>query len=207
MKNLIKDVKCIAYFLSLLILFQSCVAYQKQSYTPEKASESDDKQIKIKTINGETYNLSWIDVEDGNVVSKRSVKRDFMKKDEIEEIIVNNPYRSITIDDAVNHQGNIYIRTKDAKKRNQKEFELYNHIFIDIKEDGEYLKTYSMIGPDTASVIIPISQIEKIVVEDTTKSNVRTAGLSIGVIFLFLGTLGLIDLANTDYLGSMSLSD
>lgn len=192
MKNLIKDVKCIAYFLSLLILFQSCVAYQKQSYTPEKASESDDKQIKIKTINGETYNLSWIDVEDGNVVSKRSVKRDFMKKDEIEEIIVNNPYRSITIDDAVNHQGNIYIRTKDAKKRNQKEFELYNHIFIDIKEDGEYLKTYSMIGPDTASVIIPISQIEMINIEDLSKSHSRTVGMTIGGMVLFITALGLI---------------
>lgn len=200
MKNLQKYVKGLAYILALLMLFQSCVAYQKQSYSPKKAAEFDDMQIKIKTINGNDYKLSWIDEEDGNIVSMKNVKRDILNKDEIEEIIVNNPFRSIPIEEAVNHQGNIFIKIKDGKKENQKEFNMYDYEFIDVKDDGEYLKTYTMTGPDTTSIIIPISKIEKVRVEDKLKSSVRTVGLAIGGTILLITTIGMISMVSNPIL-------
>ena len=70
MKYLLKHLKLIAYLLVSLILFQSCVVYNKTPTSIEKASQYNNHKMKIKTYDGDKYKLRWIDEKDGNVVEK-----------------------------------------------------------------------------------------------------------------------------------------
>ena len=64
----LKYFKGIGYFLAMLILFQSCVVYNKTSSTIEEATSDEEMPIKITTKDGQKHKFRWIEERDGNIV-------------------------------------------------------------------------------------------------------------------------------------------
>ena len=56
--------KTIAWFLTALILFQSCVVYHKAPTTLEKASQEQTK-TKVTNTNEETFKYKYVTYENG----------------------------------------------------------------------------------------------------------------------------------------------
>ena len=172
----LKHFKRIAYFLVMLILFQSCVVYNNNSSTIEEASSEKDMPVKIITKDGDEYKLRWIEEIDGNIVSIKNVEREYINKNEILQIVLLDPEpQLVPLDIAVKHHGTIRLLTKDDKDRR------HSHQFIRIRESDERITGYKMTGVDTLSVTIPIDQLEKIQLKNKGKSSGRTAGLIVGL--------------------------
>lgn len=190
----LKCLKGIAYFLAMLILFQSCIAYNKTSSSIEEASSEEDMPIKITTKDGSEHKLNWIEEKDDNIVCIKNVEREYYyKKDIIQYTILNPEHQTVPLELAVKHHGTILLFTKDDKDRYD------THEFIRISENDERITGYKMTGKDTLTVIIPIDQIEKIQLKDKGKSGGRTAGLTIGVIGVGLVVLIAIEISNSDF--------
>ena len=64
MEAIIIRPKTIAWFLTALMLFQSCIVYHKTPTTLEKASQEQIK-TKITNTNGETFKYKYITYEKG----------------------------------------------------------------------------------------------------------------------------------------------
>ena len=85
--------KTIAWFLTALMLFQSCVVYHKTPTTLEKASQ---EQIKTKVTNneGETIKFKYIAYEDGVFygVNKKSgeIIKTPLDKQYVEPVLIKN---------------------------------------------------------------------------------------------------------------------
>ena len=85
--------KTIAWFLTALMLFQSCVVYHKTPTTLEKASQ---EQIKTKVTNneGETIKFKYIAYEDGVFygVNKKSgeIIKTPLDKQYVETVLIKN---------------------------------------------------------------------------------------------------------------------
>ena len=172
----LKHFKGIAYFLIMLILFQSCVAYNKNTSTIEEASSEKNMPIKIIDKGGHEYKLRWIEEQDGNIFSIRNAKRVYFNKKDIVQFIIQDPEpRVVPFDQALNHRGVVRLLTKEDKDT------YINHQFMRISEKDEIITGYEMTGPDTLTVLIPIDQIEKIQLKDKKRSNIRTTGLVVGV--------------------------
>lgn len=168
--------KGIAYFLIMLILFQSCIVYSKNSSTIEEAYSEKDMPIKIITKDGNEYKLSWIEEKDGNIFSIKKTKRVYFDKEDIAQIVLLDPEpQVIPLDLAVQNHGTFQLLTKDDTGR-------YNsHKFIRISERDGIITGYKMTGKDFLTVIIPIDQIEMIQLKNKNKSSNHTAGLIVGV--------------------------
>ena len=194
MISFLKHIKEIAYFLATFLLFQSCLAYNKNSSTIEEALSEKDMPVKIITVDGNKYTLRWFEEMEGNLVSMKNVKREYLNKKEIVQIVLLDPApHVVSLDLAVKHHGTFQLLTKDDKNR-------YNsHKFIRLSENDEIITGYKMKGKDTLTVIIPIDQIEKIQLKDKGKSGGRTAGLTIGVIGVGLVVLIAIEISNSDF--------
>ena len=76
MISFLKHIKGSAYFLATFLLFQSCLAYNKNSSTIEEAFSEKDMPVKIITVDGNKYTLRWFEEMEGNLVSMKNVKRD-----------------------------------------------------------------------------------------------------------------------------------
>ena len=182
----LKHIKGIVYFLTMLILFQSCVAYTKKTSTIEQASESKNR-IKIRTIDGVKHKLKWIEEKDGNVVSIKKAKREYINKNEIAQIVKNDPEpQVISLESPLKQYGAVHILIKD----DQGKYESYK--FFKIEEQGELIKCYSMTGKDTVAVVIPIDQIEKIQLQDKRESTVLTVLTIIGISTVVVGTIAFV---------------
>jgi len=173
----LKHIKGIAYFLATLLLFQSCIAYNKNSSTIDDAYSEKDMPLKIITKDGKQYKLRWIEEKDNNIVSIKNVEREYYYKKDIVQLVLLDPEpRVIPFDLAVKHHGTVRLLTKDDKDK-------YNsHQFTRISENDDIITGYKMTGKDTLSVTIPKEQIEKIQLKDEDKSSDRTAGLVVGVV-------------------------
>ena len=85
--------KTIAWFLTVLMLFQSCVVYHKTPTTLEKASR---EQIKTKVTNtdGITSNYRYITYEDGDYYGVKKKSGELVKtplnEQEIAEVVLTN---------------------------------------------------------------------------------------------------------------------
>jgi ABC-type Fe3+-hydroxamate transport system substrate-binding protein len=112
----LKHFKGIAYFLIMLILFQSCTVYKKKPSTIEEASSEKKTHIKILTKDGHEHKFRWIEEKDGNAYTVTNAKRVFVNKNKIERYVVLLPYAApVPLDFAVEHKGIVYIDTqKDA---------------------------------------------------------------------------------------------
>jgi hypothetical protein len=156
----LKYFKGIAYFLTMLILFQSCVIYKKKPSTIEEATLKEHTYIKILTKDGHEHKFRWIEEKDGNVYTVKNTKRVFVKKSKIERYVINMPDPvTAPLDFAIKHKGNVYIKTGEGEGLADKD---YRYKFIDIEDRGDFIRGIKMTGKDTATVIIPIEQIEEI---------------------------------------------
>ena len=59
----LKYFKSIAYFLAMLVLFQSCIAYKKQDVPLLATKKSINKKVKIRTKDGVNHKFDRIDVK------------------------------------------------------------------------------------------------------------------------------------------------
>jgi len=113
----LKHIKSIAYFLAMLMLFQSCIIVYKKASVPE-ASEYDNWRIKIKTIEGEKYKLPWVELKDGNVVSIKNTERVFIEKNDIKQIVKYSPEpKVIPLDSATSYSGSVQILIKGDRNK------------------------------------------------------------------------------------------
>lgn len=172
----------------MLILFQSCVVYNKQASTIEQASETKNRLIKIRTIDGVKYKLDWIEDEGGNIVNIKNAKREYISKSEITQIVKFDPEpHVIPVESPLTQNGALQILTKD-KKGNYKSRE-----FIKIEEQGDLVRGYRMTGNDTLTTVIPIGQIEKIQLQNKGGSAVLTLLIIFGVTNIVAGILWLAE--------------
>lgn len=66
MKPIINRLKIVAIFFSVLMLFQSCIAYKSTIVSLNEASKSKSDKVKIETNNGQTLKFKEIKYENGN---------------------------------------------------------------------------------------------------------------------------------------------
>ena len=64
MKAIRKRLKAITLFLTVLLLFQSCVVYHKTPTTLEKAAQEQIK-TKVTNTNGDIFKYKYITLEEG----------------------------------------------------------------------------------------------------------------------------------------------
>lgn len=184
----LKYLKGIVYFLITVILFQSCIAYKGQNSSVAEAADIEKRHIKITTTNGGIYKLGWIEEKDGNVVSIKNTKLKYFDKTEVDKILIYNPKPNVvSLEEAQNHKGTILLRTNKFKDRHPYVIDSYNHSFLKIADDGDQIKGYKMTGKDTLSVVIPVSQIEKIQLESKGGTIVGTTLIVIPGLYILTG--------------------
>ena len=108
----LKYFKGIAYFLTMLILFQSCVIYKKKPSTIEEATSKENTFIKIITKEGDKYKLRWIEEKDGNVYSITNTKRIFIKKSKLGKS--NFKHKLINIENQGDYIRGLKMTNKDT---------------------------------------------------------------------------------------------
>ena len=188
MRYFLKYFKGIAYFLTMLILLQSCVVY---NHTPSSVAEAiryNKRLMKIKTIDRRKYKLKWIEEKDGNVVSIKNSEREYFNKKDISQIVLQDPEpQVISLDLALKNPGIMHVLTKDDKG-------IYNsHEFIKISENDKLITGYKMTGKDTLTVVIPIDQIEKIQIQDKGASATLSVLAILGITSLVVGIIAFFE--------------
>jgi hypothetical protein len=88
-----KALQTIAVFLTILLLFQSCVVYHKAPTTLEHASQIKAK-TKITTLTGETANYKYITLQDRQFYGVKLKSREWIKipldPKEIRQVLTQN---------------------------------------------------------------------------------------------------------------------
>ena len=78
MKTIKKQIKPIALIFGVLILFQSCKAYYKDSVTLEQAV-NEHKRAKVETVTKQTYKFQSISFENDQYYGIKMVKGEIVK--------------------------------------------------------------------------------------------------------------------------------
>lgn len=154
----LKHLKGIAYFLAILILFQSCIAiYKKSSLHEAEAQQYDNWQIKIETLYGEKYRVDWIEERDGNIVSICNTERILIDKEKVKQIVISDPSPHVIPLDSVSI---FYGKTSFLLQDHRGIFE--SQEFIQYEDLGHSFKCYQMTNKDTLTIVIPLENVEKI---------------------------------------------
>ena len=99
MKTIKKKIKYLPIALGMMILFQGCTVYKKQSVTMQEAAQQQVK-TKVKTVNGNLF-FKYITIENnqyfGIKKSKGEIEKTRLDSDYIEKIQLNNKTLSILI--------------------------------------------------------------------------------------------------------------
>ena len=164
----LRHFKGVAYFLVMLTLFQSCVAYNKGPSTIEETTKYNNKRIKIITLDKRSQILKWIEEKDGNIVGIKETKKIAIDTVKIKQIRADK--NIVSLEAALNHSGIIQIETK--KKT-------YN--FLSIELEDNLIRGIKMTGKDTLAVVIPKNQIKKIKVKDEGASAIGNLLILIGI--------------------------
>ena len=90
MKAIRKRLKAITLFLTVLLLFQSCVVYHKTPTTLEKAAQEEIK-TKVTNTNGDIFKYKYITFEEGQFygVHEPEERGEFVKVPLESEDIIN----------------------------------------------------------------------------------------------------------------------
>lgn len=181
----------IAYFLTMLILLQSCVAiYKRSSLNEATSSNYDNWRIKVKTINGENHSFDWIDERNQNIVSIHGTKRILIDKKEVKQIVIADPSPHVIPLDSIDlYYGKVSFLITDSREGYK------SQDFIQFEDLGSSFKCYQMNGEDTLTVMIPIDQIEKI----RTINMDATAGVSLLVWLAVLTGVGALAAASMEF--------
>jgi hypothetical protein len=78
MKTIKKQLKLIALIFSIVMFFQSCKAYYKESVTLEQAV-NEHKRTKVETVNKQTYKFQSISFENNQYYGVNKVKGETVK--------------------------------------------------------------------------------------------------------------------------------
>ena len=195
MRCFLKHLKGIAYFLAVLMLFQSCIVIYNKSSIAE-ASRYYNHRITVKTVDGEKYKLPWVEEINENVVSVLNTERVFLDANEVKQIVKYHPNpQVIPLDSAERYSGTISVQTQDARGKYE------SHEFIKFEKQGDLYRCYKMTGQDTLTVVIPLAQVEKTKVV----SNEATIGVSLLVGIAVLVGIGAWAVSNMEI--SMNFSD
>jgi len=172
-----------AYFLIALVLLQSCVIYQKSPTTINDASEYTGS-IKLYTTDENVYELRWIILKDGNVLSVLNTEKVSLNKAEIKQIKTGSTkHQTINLDSALKHNGPLYVLTSNDKISTK-----YMRI---MEADNGQLFGIKMFHEETSMIVIPKHKIEKIVLQDKDMSNATSIGI-FAAIFVSIITFYLI---------------
>lgn len=188
--------KVISYLLSLLLILQSCTVYQSHQYSANDASAYENTNIKVTTIDGNKYLFRWVDEEDGNLISIQNTKVEYLKKAEIETVILNNPFTYSTLEEALNQDGPVFIRTKGFKVKN----ELYNYEFLRMQDRGDRVRGITRTNNNIETVILPIEIVREIKVQNKGASTAATIGSVLGIVLLIGGIYGISEMSKGDWL-------
>ena len=170
--------KLIAFFVVFSILSQGClVVYKTKPLSLEEASGYENKKMKMFTKDGNKYKFRKIKETDGNVVIINNLKEVSIPFSEIIQInTINHEKTYISLNSAYNYDGIVKVIGKNS------EGDLYNFKLINIeKGDGKIIGD-KITKKDTANVVLPIKQIEKIKVKDNTHSAVANVTLGVGIV-------------------------
>ncbi len=104
MEAIKKQIKTIALFLTILMLFQSCVVYHKTPTTLEKASQEQIK-TKVTDTNGEVAKYKYITYDSGVFYGVNKKSGELIKtpldENEILQLLVKNKSASTWVTAAV----------------------------------------------------------------------------------------------------------
>jgi len=144
----------------LVVLFQSCMVYEKRPVSIEQASNYNDRRIKITTIDGNEQMVNWIEGKDENVVSIKNTKRTQISNSHLMQIkTVGSKPTPISLDSAYKHKGVIEILQNDNKGR------LESAEYIYIKNGGNNIIGIQGIRKNTAKIVIPNDEIKEIQIQ------------------------------------------
>lgn len=184
----LKHFKGIAYFLAMLILFQSCATYKRKSTPIEEAAARKNARMKVITKDGNVHYLKWIEEKDGNAYSIINTKRIFLKKDKIEKYMIYRPDPlTVPLEEALVHEGKVEILTWKYTESKNKIIESKGE-FIDIEDRGEFIRGIKVVNnsKEPEIFIIPIDQIEAIKLIDKGLNAGTTIIISLSAITALL---------------------
>ena len=191
MKCFFKHLNPIAFSFASLILFQGCiVVYKSKPISVEEASGYENTKMKIATKGGNNYKLKWIEEKNGNVVSIKNTERVSVSISDIKQIkTVDHEPTHISLDSACNHNGIAEVIAVNI------EGYINSEKLIKIKRDGDRIIGNKITKKDTATVVIPISYIREIKVQNKATSAVANTVMGVGITSVTLFTILVIALA------------
>ena len=165
-----------------VLILSSCVSNKISSENPKR-------QILVQTHDGHTFDLPWYEVKDGVLVSKLNTSRIVLYKEQIiEAALSDQKAKKVPIDEAIEHNGSIYVLAFDAGQR------VHHYEFYNMEKIREHYVGYTFTNGYAADIRIPLYNVKSIEVEkiheldETTK---KVIGWSIYVtlelIWLYYG--------------------
>ena len=114
MKPLRKHLKPIALFLAVTFLVQSCKVYTYKATTVDAAINTDFKEVKVKSNNGETYRFDKLEEKDGvyYAIAKKNSK---IAKKLVNQITYKDEFKYVKILLNEEQLGEVYLREHDKK--------------------------------------------------------------------------------------------
>ena len=190
MKYLSKHLESIAYSLIVLILFQSCVIYDKVPNTTGDLSPYQNQRVKIETTNGYIYKLRWFEESENTIFSIVNTEEHFLNAQDILQIKTIDPNPVfISIDDALNYKGILEVTYKDGRSKIQ----VYR--FIELNQGENIIQGLTKIGGDTTKIVINKDQIKSIKIQDKVGSTAGNVFIGIGIALGLITTIALIEVS------------
>ena len=186
-----KYLKLIGFFFASLIFLQGCIViYKSEPISVEEASGYENTKMKIATKGGNNYKLKWIEEKNGNVVSIKNTEKVSVSISDIKQIKTDNYEPThISLDSACNHNGIVEVISVNI------EGYINSEKLIKIKRDGDRIIGNKITKKDTVTVVIPISQIGEIKVQNKATSAVANVAMGIGITITSLFAILVIALA------------
>ena len=148
------------------LFITSCTVFQIKPSTIEKASNYNNRLIKIKTIHGNVVKLRWIEDKNEYIVSIKDTKRVLIDPSSINYIRANQAI--ITLDSALKQTGNIQIYTENK-----------NYNFLKVQRQDDHIIGIEKTGKEILPVAISKDQISKIKLKNKGLSMAADIGLGI----------------------------
>lgn len=190
MKYLTAHIKSIAYSLTILMLFQSCVIYENVTYDLDNLSQYHNQKIKITTSDGSIYKLRWYEQTDTSIISIANTERHFINAENIQQIKTLDPYSVvISIDDALNYDGILAVSVKNNHGK------IKEHTFIEFTLRDNSIQGLTKIGGDTTTLVIYKDQIKNFKVQDKTGSTAGSIAIGLGIALGLITGIALIQVS------------
>ena len=181
MRSLSKQLHAIAHLFSMLILFQSCVAYYTTSSSVNEAAQNKKGRIKVKTFDGTEYIFRWIEESEKRIISIKNTEKFLLPTQNISYIKTTGAAPTVLpLNSLTTYRGEVVVKAIDDKGK------LQDHKFIHIEARDSVLQGIEMLKSDTATIVVPRDQIASIKLQNKSASTVGN------VLFGLVGLIGVI---------------